>query len=185
MAQTIAAKPAKRRCPRASRPNFTPDQRASSHAPKPAGTFTPTLTRPAFEKFGFPAAALLTDWEAIAGAELARDTAPERLKWSHQKDAPEEAGMQSAATLVLRIEGPRALELQHRIPQLIERINSYFGFRAVAQIRLYQAPLDRSRHRKHVQPRLKPRLDRAGMIKGVKAPRLREALSRMAAAIDA
>src|SRR4051794_32324247 len=48
---------------------------------KTVGSFLPGLTRKAFEKYGFSAASLITDWATIAGRELASYTAPERLKW--------------------------------------------------------------------------------------------------------
>ncbi len=185
MAQTTGGSAAKRLRKQAASPNFTPDARSPYGAPKRASAFTMSLTRPAFEKFGFPAAALLTDWAAIAGPDLASYTAPERLKWPRQPDAPEDARGQPAATLVLRVEGPRAIELQHRAPQLIERINSYFGFRAIAQIRLYQAPLAHSRDSRQAPPKIVPRPDRDGLVGAIRDPRLRTALSRIAAAIDA
>ncbi|MFP3921126.1 MAG: DUF721 domain-containing protein [Dichotomicrobium sp.] len=166
-------------------PNFTPDRRGRYFGAKAAAAFTPELTRPAFEKYGFPAAALLTDWPTIAGRDIAGYTAPERLKWPRQRGEPEEAVTHEGATLVLRVEGPRAIELQHGLPQLIERINSYFGFRAVAQIRLYQAPLDRPTDARQARPRITPRADRNGLVNGIHNPRLRDALSRIAAAIDA
>jgi hypothetical protein len=121
------------------------------HVKKPVGrtvgSFVPQLTRTALEKFGFPAAAILTDWPAIAGADLAAYTAPERLRWPQRAGEPD-SGENSwngaeGATLVLRVEGPRVLEMQHRTEQLIERVNSYFGFRAVIAVRLIQAPLNK------------------------------------------
>ena len=48
---------------------------------KAVGSFLPGLTRKAFEKYGFSAATLITDWPTIVGRELAAVTAPERLKW--------------------------------------------------------------------------------------------------------
>ena len=48
------------------------------------------------------------------------------------------------ATLVLRVDGPRAIEVQYQSTQIIERINAHFGYRAVSEIRFLQAPLDRS-----------------------------------------
>ena len=56
----------------------------------------------------------------------------------------EQYGQKKGATLVLRVEGPAALEVQHQAPQIIERINSYFGYRAIEDIRILQAPLERS-----------------------------------------
>jgi hypothetical protein len=111
------------------------------------GSFLPQLTRKAFARFGFATAALLTDWPAIVGPELARATAPERLKWP-RRPALEDEGAGAAqnrgrqgATLILRVEGARALEVQYAAAQIIERINAYFGHAAVAHLRLLQAPL--------------------------------------------
>ena len=184
MFQLGAAQPkARKRRNVPAQPNFTPDRRYAGGGPKRAATFTPALTRPAFEKFGFPAAALLTEWVAIAGADIASFSAPERLKWPRRPDDPEAGG--AGATLVLRVDGPRALELQHRLPQLIERINAYFGFRAIAQIRLYQAPLAVRPNQRQPPERITPRPDRKRLVNRIENPRLRTALARIAAAIDA
>lgn len=117
----------------------------SPFGPKAVGTFVPRLTRKAFEKYGFSAAALLTDWAAIVGPQLAAFTAPERLKWPKAVDAygEVEAGAQGrpGATLILRVDGGRALDIEYRRRELIERINSYFGYRAVADLRILQAPV--------------------------------------------
>ncbi|NJM35927.1 MAG: DUF721 domain-containing protein [Rhodomicrobium sp.] len=123
---------------------FTPS--APAWAPRGAkarsvGEFVPGLMRPAFEKFGFPAAAILTDWEAIAGPELAAFTAPERLKWPRQHSSGDTALEAPGALLILRVAGARALEVDHMRPWLIERINATFGYRAVSDIRILQAPL--------------------------------------------
>src|SRR5262245_7872073 len=113
--------------------------RLRSVAARTVGEFVPTLMRPAFEKFGFPAAALLTEWAAIAGPEIAAFTAPERLKWPRRANGEEED--QNGATLILRVGGARALEVEHSRERLIERINAAFGYRAVTAIRIVQAPI--------------------------------------------
>ena len=122
-------------------PAFNP--RAGSNA-RAVGTFVPKLTRKAIEKYGFSAAALLTDWAAIVGADLARWTEPKRLKWPRTVDAyaENEAAGRPGATLELRVDGARALDVQYKGRQIIERINSYFGYRAVADLRIVQASFD-------------------------------------------
>ena len=63
--------------------------------------------------------------------------------------------------MTLRCLGAMALELQHQTPMLLERINSYFGYRAVAQLRLVQGSLRRHPQRKTAKlPPLAP-ADRA------------------------
>ena len=48
-----------------------------------------------------------------------------------------------------------ALELQHIAPQIIARINGFFGFRAVADLRYAQGPIPPQRRPRRVTP---PRL---------------------------
>ena len=122
------------------RPSKTAGWQPNRVRAKSVGEFLPSLMRPAFEKYGFSSAAILTDWAALAGPELAAYTAPERLKWPRKKPG-EEGAAQSGATLVLRVAGARALDVEYRRPQIIERLNASFGYRAIAEIRLVQAPL--------------------------------------------
>ena len=109
------------------------------------GALVPKITQKVFEKFGFSTATLLTDWALIIGADLAAYTAPERLKWQRGFEgaaagAEHETG-RPGACLVLRVEPARALDIQYKARLLCDRINAYFGYRAVAEIRIIQAPL--------------------------------------------
>ncbi|MFM1813822.1 MAG: hypothetical protein RLZ98_517 [Pseudomonadota bacterium] len=108
------------------------------------GSYLPQLTRKVFEKYGFSTADLLTDWPAIAGAELAAFTVPQQLKWPRKLGESENgvASERRGATLVLRVDGGRALDVQYQSRQIIERINGYFGYRAVSELRLVQAPIE-------------------------------------------
>ena len=114
-------------------------------AARAVGSFVPKLTRKAFEKYGFSAASLLTDWAAIVGKDLAAFTSPERLKWPRSVAIREdvEAGAEGrpGATLVLRVDPARALDVEYKGRQIVERINGYFGYRAIAELRILQAPL--------------------------------------------
>jgi len=173
---------------KAARPDARPlgngGWRPNGAKTRSVGEFLPALMRPAFEKYGFSSAAILTDWAALAGPELAAYTAPERLKWPRQKPGEETAGKsrQTGATLVLRVTGARALEVEHRRPQIIERLNASFGYRAVAEIRLVQAPLEKRESR---AGRPAPAPQSAPGLERITEERLRLAMARLAGGIEA
>ncbi|MDA7947278.1 MAG: DciA family protein [Hyphomicrobiaceae bacterium] len=136
------------------KPNRFANRRKSGHRAKAIGAYVPKVARAAFEKHGFPSADLLADWPDIMGADYGSITAPERLVWPRGAEPrPEDQlaprGFKNArgvgATLVLRVEGPRAVEIQHVAPQILERINVYFGYRAVSDLRLVQGPVRQDR----------------------------------------
>ncbi|KUO57499.1 MAG: hypothetical protein APF80_16315 [Alphaproteobacteria bacterium BRH_c36] len=113
---------------------------------KSVGSFVPKLAQKAFEKYGFSTVALLTDWAVIAGTDLAGFTRPEKLKWPRTVSASGdvEAGCEGrpGATLILRVEPARALDVEYGAGRIVERINSYFGYRAVSDMKILQMPLD-------------------------------------------
>ncbi len=137
-------------------PNFVPA--------KTVGSFVPTLTRKAFEKYGFSASTLLTDWAAIVGNDLAGYTRPERLKWPRagMTHEPIEAGGRGrpGAVLQLRVDPARALDVQYATAEIIERINSYFGYRAITDLRILQAPVEIKQPTAPIQ-KLTPRAENA------------------------
>ncbi|HDO52208.1 MAG TPA: DUF721 domain-containing protein [Rhizobiales bacterium] len=165
--------------------------RRTHGGPSAIGAFVPGVTRAAFGAHGFPSASVLSDWPDIIGAEFADITSPERLIWPRGAEpCPEEEGgpagrtrhRRAGATLVLRVDGPRSLEIQHIAPQLLERINIYFGYRAVSQLRIIQGPVHREKEdntRPAARARKEIPLDREIGEEG-----LRAALSKLAANID-
>ena len=48
--------------------------------------------------------------------------------------------MKATPTLTIDIVPARAIELQHAMPQLIERVNAMFGYSAVARVKMVQRP---------------------------------------------
>lgn len=157
---------------------------------KAVGTYVPRIARAVFEAHGFPSAEILSDWPAIAGPELAAYTAPERLVWprrsadNSREDQTRTGGAsrrQSGATLVLRVDGPRSIEVQHGAPRIIERINAYFGYRAVATVRIIQGPVVRNaRTEKQQAPAPPP--DEEGLDR-IEDNDLRAALARLGARV--
>ncbi|MGD9502506.1 MAG: DUF721 domain-containing protein [Methyloceanibacter sp.] len=118
-------------------------------AARPIGAFSASALDPAARARGFATAALLAEWPSIVGAELAQFTIPDRVVWPrHQRDESGETvrhqgRKEDGAILILRVDGPRAIEVQYRSRQILERVNGHFGYRAVAEMRILQAPVTR------------------------------------------
>ena len=86
--------------------------------------------------------------------------------------------------LTIACEGARALFLMHQEAELISRVNSFFGFRAISQIRIVQKAIHVPTRKPKARPldgSEKRRL--AGMLEDVEDPRLREALERLGAGV--
>ena len=123
-----------------------PDQRkAKGSFVRAVGSFVPKLTTKVFEKYGFHSAEIMTNWAQVAGADVAAWSEPERIRWprSPNVETEDNATGRQGATLVIRVEPARALDIEYRGAEIIERINRYFGYRAVETLRIVQAPLTR------------------------------------------
>ena len=120
-------------------------KRAMSGA-RPVGAYAAKVLDPAARARGFATTSLLSEWPAIVGEELAAFTMPDRVVWPRRREDEEQASpirrrRDEGATLVLRVDGPRAVEVQHRSGQILERVNLYFGYRAITEMRILQAPV--------------------------------------------
>src|SRR5215831_32296 len=162
------------------------------HGVKAVGSFLPALTRKAFEKYGFSTATLVTDWVRIVGRELAAATAPERLKWPRGIAPADVEGNASGqrrrgATLILRVDGGLSLDVQHKARQIIERINAYFGYAAIAELRILQGPVGAERRSTPLATPLPHPASHAltAEVAQIPDPGLRDALARLGAEVKA
>jgi len=134
----------------------------------------------AFARQGFASTGLVTHWDDIVGAEIAAHAEPIRMIWPREGD-PDDP---EPATLVLRCEGPAAIEIQHLASVIIERVNRFFGWQAVGRIALRQAPLVRRRKREPPPPTDAETARRiAESMTDIADEDLRAALGRLGAAV--
>nr|WP_175581251.1 DciA family protein [Thalassospira sp. HF15] len=169
------------------------DQASKSVAPKKKQGFVPlgsserrmglrnvaplvgNLTRPLVRKRGFFQTEIILHWAEIVGQDLEQYTMP--LKYT---PPPKESI--AGGTLLIRVVGPVALELQHRMPQIIERVNSYFGYRAINKITMLQGDISRPERTVH-RPTEVPEADitpsSQADIEKIEDPHLREVLTRL------
>tara|TARA_B100000315_G_C14452033_1_gene529590 strand:+ start:199 stop:702 length:504 start_codon:yes stop_codon:yes gene_type:complete len=112
----------------------TTKHRKRGGGPRALAASLASTTKTIFGKRGFADGAILRDWAMIAGEHLAAHSQPEKIAY------PKGGG--DGGALHLRIDsGAMATELQHLQPLLIERINGYFGFKAVDRVKIIQGPL--------------------------------------------
>jgi hypothetical protein len=147
---------------------------------KPLSVLLGDVFSDAYAKQGFAARELVTRWAEIAGREIAAHSEPLKLQWPR----PVEGQPQEPATLVLRVEGPMALEIQHSSDVILQRVNRFFGWSAVGRLALRQAPLSRrDRPKPPGAPDPKAVAEVAETLSSIEDEELRAALARLGASI--
>jgi len=154
-----------------SETSLTPTNGGSERRPgfRAAGASLSRIVGPIVARHGGGILARLkSEWPAIVGPELAAVTWPEALA--------------RGGSLKLRVAPAKALELQHRAPLVLERVNLFFGREVATRLLLVQAPLPLAAP----PPRSPERLIRPGeaaaldrQLADVASPELREALARL------
>ena len=147
---------------------------------KPLSILLGDVFSDAYAKQGFAARELVTRWAEIAGADIAAHSEPLKIQWPR----PVEGQPQEPATLVLRVEGPMALEIQHASDVILQRVNRFFGWSAVGRLALRQAPLSRrDKPRAATAPDTAEVAKMAESLTLVEDEDLRTALARLGASI--
>ena len=147
--------------------------------PRPLSQLLHKTLSEAFAKQGFASSELVTRWTEIVGADIAEHCEPEKIQWSRRVDG----GLPQPGKLMLRVEGPVAVEIQHLSNVILKRVNSFFGWRAADAIRIRQAPLRRAVREIPAppDPQAMERI-RAG-LGDIQNDDLRDALARLGVAI--
>jgi hypothetical protein len=137
-----------------------------------------------FKTQGFASTEIIARWADIAGPEIAAHSEPMKINWPRANAARDLSDdTAEPATLVLRVEGPAALEIQHLSAVILERVNRFFGWQAIGRIALRQAPL------RWREPPIPPPLDPevatriAATMPAIEDEDLRQALARLGASI--
>jgi hypothetical protein len=114
--------------------NGQSDDKRGGAGPRAIAETVVRLTRRSLGKRGFSDAALIAEWPLVVGAGLGGTTLPVRIVFPR--------GERSGGVLHLRTSsGAMATQLQHLAPLVLQRINGYFGYAAVARLAISQGPL--------------------------------------------
>jgi hypothetical protein len=137
----------------------------------------PDVGAAAFRRFGFVQSAIVSRWAEIVGARYAEVSAPESIRFPQ--------GKKSDGTLTLTVTGAHAPMMQHIAPAIMERVNQFFGYGAVARVAIRQGVVAMPRSRV-APPSVRPvPADLGDSLRDIADPELRACLSALAGAVAA
>ncbi len=143
------------------------------------GSTISRLTKPFFVRRGLADGKIAREWTEIVGPMIARHSQPDRITYQNSK--------RQNGLLHLRVDhSAMATELQHLEPLLLERINRYFGFKAVAKMRFIHGPLSKTPFDKRAIKTRQAKTQNPAINEAVKRitdQELRDALNRLSNAV--
>lgn len=166
-----ARKPAKKPAAKAGRAY----ERPRGGRARAIGDLMPQIGRTAFRRFGFVQSSVVTRWPEIVGEAHARVTLPEAIRFP--------PGEKSDGILQLVVTPAHAPLIQHVFPEIIERVNRFFGYQAVAKIKIRQGVVKAPHAEKSTgtPPSLKPiPMELGESLRDIGDPELRTVLESLA-----
>ena len=150
-------------------------QRPRGGPAKAIADLTPQIGRSAFRRFGFVQSSVVTRWPEIVGPTHAKVCAPEAIRFP--------PGEKSEGILDLVVTPSHAPLIQHVIPEIMERVNRFFGYRAVARVKLRQGAVKppQATAPAKAPPSLKPiPMELGADLRDIGDPELRAVLENLA-----
>ncbi|WP_240885416.1 MULTISPECIES: DUF721 domain-containing protein [unclassified Sphingomonas] len=142
---------------------------------RPVADLLPDIGRAAFRKFGFVQSSIVSRWPEIVGERYARVSAPESIRFPQ--------GARSGGLLTLAVAPAHATMMQHIGPEIMERVNRFFGYAAVARIAFRPGQFAaRAAAAAPVRPAAAT-IDLGDSVRAIADPELREVLAALAAGI--
>lgn len=122
LAPTAAVKPRKSSAPAPQRP-----VRRRGGEARGIADLIPAIGETSFRRFGFVQSSLVSRWAEIAGPRYAAMASPESIAFPR--------GQKAQGTLNLVVTSATAIFMQHSEPEIIARVNRFFGYDAVARVK--------------------------------------------------
>ncbi len=140
----------------------------------------PNIGRTAFRRFGFVQSSVVTRWPEIVGARHARVCMPEAIRFP--------PGEKCDGILQLVVKPAHATLIQHVVPEIMERVNRFFGYKAVAKVKIRQGEVKPppASVQRTAPPSLKPVPYELGeSLRDIGDPELRAVLESLARSMGA
>lgn len=161
--------------PKRKAPTARPYERPRGGEARAVSDLVPQIGRAAFRRFGFVQSSVVSRWPEIVGPTHARVCQPESIRFP--------PGEKAGGILQLVVLPAHAPLIQHVIPEIIERVNRFFGYGAVAKVKLRQGAVqpDRAEGGRTAPPSLKPiPLELGDSLRDIGDPELRTVLESLA-----
>ena len=164
--------------PRSAKIASDPAKPTRGGGPKALADSLRKVTQQALGQRSLAEQSLILDWPSIAGSDIARMCTPQGLSFQHRNRRRD-------GTLTLKVQSGEATRLQHLEPQLIERINGYLGYRAIARLRLLHGapPAAGEPDARPAAPAADPAPEPERSGEPIADPALRAALARLGRAV--
>ena len=157
-----------------------PWERPRGGTPRAIGDLMPQIGRTAFRRFGFVQSSVISRWPEIVGEHHARHCIPEAIRFP--------MGERSGGILQLVVLPAHATLIQHVVPEIIERVNRFFGYNAVAKVKLRQGEVKPLHAEKRITapPSLRPiPIELGDSLRDIGDPELRTVLESLARSMEA
>jgi len=160
------------------RPPASPPQPERQNRSRQVSELLPDIGRAAFRRFGFVQSAVVSRWPEIVGERYAAASRPESIRFP--------LGERQDGVLTLAVRGAFAPMMQHVAPEIVERVNRFFGYPAVARIAFRQGEVAPARPARTPPPSLRPApAEMGGSLRAIADPELKAVLESLAAGVAA
>ncbi|WP_156842252.1 DUF721 domain-containing protein [Novosphingobium aquimarinum] len=159
-------------------PAAKPYQRPRGGPARQISELMPDVGRTAFRRFGFVQSSVVSRWPEIVGARHAKVCTPESIRFP--------PGEKSGGILQLVVLPAHAPIIQHVIPEIIERVNRFFGYNAVLKVKLRQGAVHApaASEPRTAPPSLRPvPVELGDSLRDIGDPELRAVLESLARSI--
>jgi hypothetical protein len=174
VAKAKAAKPG------AKAAGLKPYERPRGGQARAISDLMPEVGRTAFRRFGFVQSSVVSRWPEIVGPRHARICTPESIRFP--------PGEKHDGILQLVVVPAHSPMIQHVIPEIMERVNRFFGYNAVARVKIRQGEVKPppTTATKTAPPSLKPiPLELGESLRDIGDPELRAVLESLARSMGA
>ena len=142
------------------------------------GDLLPQVGGAAFRRFGFVQSGIVTRWAEIVGPKYAGVSSPESIRFP--------PGKKAEGVLTVTVKGAHAAMMQHIAPEIVERVNRFFGYAAVARLALKQGRIAERPSRAappSLRPAPTPPAELGPGLRAIADPELQAVLAALAAGV--